>query len=146
MNWVILIIVLAVGWLALSTLLQQMGLNKIARKANGISVKLRELTQSEIGPVDIELYSRWMEAGPEKLWVRAMSHSTGNKKLRGELAAKLWQACEAMERVIRLDNISAALIRSGAMEFSDIEEAANGRKNLIALADQCISDIQKKIS
>lgn len=75
-----------------------------------------------------------------------MAHSTGNKKLRGELDAKLWQACEVMDRVTKLDYSSKTLIHSRTMKFSDIEEAANGRKNLIALVDQCIGDIQKKIS
>ncbi|HLA25988.1 MAG TPA: hypothetical protein VJ028_02380 [Patescibacteria group bacterium] len=147
MNWIILIIVLVVGWFVLSAVLQQVGIKRVAKKATEVSNKLRKLIQNKPDFADIELYSRWLEKiNPEQLWIRSMAHSTGNKKLRGELGAKLWQACEAMDRVTKLDYNSKTLIHSGAMKFSDIEEAANGRKNLIALVDQCIGDIQKKIS
>ncbi len=147
MNWIILIIVLVVGWFVLSAFLQHMGIKKVTRKATEISDKLRKLIQNKPDFADIELYSRWLEKiNPEQLWIRIMAHSTGNKHLRGELCAKLWQACESMDRVTKLDYNSKMLIDSGAMEFSDIEEATNDRKNLIALVDQCISDIQKKIS
>lgn len=98
-----------------------------------------------------DTYSRWLEKGnPEQLLVCVMAHTIGNKQLRGELCAKLWQVCEAMDRVTKLDRTIKELTRSAAvLEFSEIEETAveiaNARKKLIALVDQNVGDIQKKL-
>lgn len=145
MNWIIFAI-FVISWFVLSSILSQTGIRRIAKKANEISNQLRKLIENKSDPGDIEIYSRWLEQGnPEELWVRIMAHTTGNKKLRGELGAKLWQACEGMDRVIKLDYSAKTLIGSDAVEFSDIEKMAYGRKNLVVLIDQSIEDIQKKI-
>lgn len=157
MKWILLIMILLVGWFILSTVIQQTTIKRITKRANEISNKLQKLidNKSDIG---IETYSRWLEqTNPERLWVRILAHTTGNKKLRGELGAKLWQTCEAMNRIIELDHITNLAIQTGAVKYTDIftnkehdglniDEMASGRENLIALVDQSINDIQKKLS
>jgi hypothetical protein len=145
MNWIIIIIVIIIGWFTLSAFLQQMGIKKIQNKVFKVSKKINAIIQNKSDFTDLELYSLWLEKmNPEQLFIRIMGHSIGNKKLRGELCGKLWLACDAMDRVMELDKLLHSLIQLQA--FSEIEEIQNDRENLIKLIEQCIGDIQKKIS
>lgn len=118
---------------------------------------LKQLIGNKPEFADVETYLNWLKYNPEELWIRIMTHATGNKKLLGELSGKIFMACESIEKVIELDQTVSTLINAGHVKFKniftdeehdgiDIEEAKNGRGKLIAIIEQSFSDIKKQLS
>ncbi|MFA5124744.1 MAG: hypothetical protein WC473_02885 [Patescibacteria group bacterium] len=126
------------------------------KKLNNTTTRLRKIIQNQASFADLELYKKWLDFNPEEMGVRILSHTNGNKKLRGELVSKIILASEVIDKVLDLDYKINNLINAGAIKFTniftneendgvDLEATAYERKKMIAIIEQSFSDIKKYI-
>jgi hypothetical protein len=141
MEIILLVIFTIIVYWVILAVLKQYGLRRISEKVSKTMLILNRANSS-----DKETYSKWIEkSNPEQLWARIIAHTTGNKKLLGELSSKLLQACEAIGRLSQLDNSVKILIEAGSYDINFLEEQRNNRKTLIALIEQSFSDIKNEL-
>jgi len=138
-------ILIVVALLIISFLLPKIEVNRITKQVNKTTEMLKRLIDNNVD-FGLEDYSNWLKHNLIELWLRSLTHTTGNKKLRGELGGKLWMACNAIDKIITRDHVVSIAIKSGNIDFTSLDDMKNEREQLKAIIEQVFTDITFKLS